>query len=301
MSVIAIDGYREAQMRLLDGNSILVALFLLFIQRSTAQVPNVDEIMSQVAAHQDQAQQLRSQYTYTQKVRIRALRANGKLSREEFSVYNVLPTNKSTKKQLVEFKGRYESNGQIVQYGKSGEQIPNKKVDIDAGVVPGLRDGLINDKESKDGLGKDLFPLTSGEERKYQYELKGEESYKGRPVYRIEFRPQKKFEGFDDDKTVWAGEVLVDKADLQPISVTTHMFKGLPFFVKTTLGTNIHELGFSVSYRRFDNEVYFPVSYGGEFDIKVVFFYKRTFTISLENKDFHRGEAESTITFNKAQ
>jgi len=276
-------------------------LSLLLIGGASAQTPNVDQIMSEVAAHQDQAEQLRSKYTYTQKVRIRALRANGKLSREEFSVYNVLPTDKSSKKQLVQFKGRYETNGQIVQYSKSGEQIPNKKVDIDAGVVPGLRDGLINDKESNDGLGKDLFPLTSKEEQKYRYELEGEETYKNRPIYRIKFQPQKKFEGFDDDKTIWAGEVLVDKADLQPISVTTHMAKGLPFLVKTTLGTNVHELGFSVSYRRFDNEVYFPVSYGGEFDLKVVFFYKRTFTISLENSDFRRGEAESKIAFGQTQ
>ncbi len=285
-------------MRLLGGTAVFC---LLLIGETPAQTPDVDQIMSQVAAHQDQAEQLRSKFTYTQKVRIRALRGNGKLSREEFCVYSVLPTNNATKKELVQFKGRYESNGQIVEYNKPGEQIPNKKVDIDAGVVPGLRDGLINDKESRDGLGKDLFPLNSAEEKKYRYELQGEETYKGRPVYRIGFRPKKGFEGFDDNKTIWAGEALVDKADLQPISVTTRMSKGLPFFVKTTLGTNVHELGFTVSYAHFDNGVYFPVSYGGEFDIKAVFFYKRTFTISLENTDFRRGEAESKITFGQTQ
>jgi hypothetical protein len=274
-----------------------LGLGLFLLGELGAQTLNVDQIMAQVAAHQDQAEQLRAKYTYTQKVRIRALRGNGKLSREEFCVYNVVPTNEATKKQLAEFKGRYESNGNITQYAKPGEQIPNKKIDIDAGVVPGLRDGLINDKESRDGLGKDLFPLTSAEEKKYRYELEGEEAYKGRPVYRIKFRPKKEFEGFDDNKTVWAGEALVDKADLQPISVTTHMSKGLPFLVKTTLGTNLHQLGFNVSYGRFDKDVYFPVSYGGEFDVKAVFFYKRTFTISLENTDFRRGEAQSKVTF----
>jgi hypothetical protein len=45
--------------------------------------------------------------------------------------------------------------------------MPNKKIDIDADLVPDLRDGLINDKESKDWLAKDLFPLTSAEEKKY--------------------------------------------------------------------------------------------------------------------------------------
>ena len=61
--------------------------------------------------------------------------------------------------------------------------------------------------------------------------------------------------------------------------------------------TNLRELGFAVSYARFDQGIYFPVSYGGEFDVKAVFIYKRAFTISLENTDFRRGEADSTITF----
>lgn len=253
--------------------------------------------MSQLAAHQDETVQLRTQYTYTQKVRIRALRGKGRLSREEYCVYNVVPTDKNTKKQLVQFKGRYENKGHMVEYSKPGEQIPDKKIDIDASLLPGLRDGLINDKESRDGLAKDLFPLISVEEKKYQYKLKGEETHGGRAVYRITFRPKKDFEGFDDEKTVWAGEVLVDKTDLQPVSLVTHMVKGLPFLVKAVLGTNVHQLGFAVSYARLAKNVYFPVSYGGEFYVKAVFFYKRTFTISLENTDFRRGEANSKVIF----
>lgn len=262
-----------------------------------AQTPGAGQIMLKVAAHQDEAQQLRTKYSYTQKVRIRALRANGGLSREEYSVYSVAPAEKATSKELVQFQGRYEYKGQIVEYQKAGEEIPNKKIDIDANLVPDLRDGLINDKKSRDGLAKHLFPLTSGEEKKYQYELEGEQIYKGRQVYRIKFTPKKEFEGFDDEKTVWAGEVLVDKVDLQPISVATRMVKGLPFLVKTTLGTNVHELGFAVSYARFEDGVYFPVSYGGEFDLKALFLYKRTLTISLENTDFRRGEANSKINY----
>ncbi len=288
-------------MGLLDGTLCGLALGLLWIGEVSAQTPNVDQIMLQVAAHQDQAEQLRAKYTYTQKVRIRALRGNGKLSREEFCVYNVLPTNKASKKELVQFKGRYESKGETVQYNKPGEPIPDKKIDIDAGVLPGLRDGLINDEKSKDGLARDLFPLTSAEEKKYRYEFEGEETYKGRPVYRIKFRPKKESEGFDDDETIWAGEVLADKADLQAISVMTQMAKGLPFLVRTALGTNLHELGFAVSYARFDKDLYFPVSYGGEFDVKAVFFYKRTFTISLENTDFRRGEADSKISYEQVR
>jgi hypothetical protein len=262
-----------------------------------AQTPSMDEIMRDVAKHQDQAEQLRKKYSYTQKVRIRALRGDGKLSREEYCTYNVAPAEKTTGKELVQFKGRYENKGRIIEYHKPGEHIPDKNLDIDADLVPDLRDGLINDKESRDGLAKDLFPLTSAEEEKYQYELEGEETYKGRQVYRIKFQPKKGLKGFGDEQTVWAGEVLVDKAERQPVSVATHMVKGLPFLVKTTLGTNVHQLGFAVTYARLEHDVYFPVSYGGEFDLKVLFVYKRTFTISMENKDFRRCEADSKITY----
>ena len=284
-------------MHSLQRRAVFLLLGILSIGPVLAQTPNVDQIMSDIAVHQDQAEQLRAKYAYTQKVRIRALRGNGQLSREEYCVYNVAPTDRNTEKQLMLFKGRYEYKGHVVEYGKPGEQIPNKKIDIDADLLPGLRDDLVNNKESKDGLGKDLFPLISAEEKKYHYEFEGEERYRGRPVYRIRFSPKKELEGFDDDKTVWAGELLVDKADIQPIAVTTRMAKGLPLLVRTVLGTNVHQLGFTVSYARFDEGVYFPVSYGGEFDVKAVFFYKRTFTISLENTDFRRGEAESKITF----
>jgi hypothetical protein len=281
--------------------SVLIALGLFSVGELSAQSSPVEAIMSQVAVHQDQAEELRAKYIYTQKVRIRALHSNGKLSREESCVYNVMPTAQGTQKDLVQCQGRYQNQGQLVKYQSHGEEISNKKIDIDASLVPSLRDGLINDTESRDGLAKNLFPLTSSEKKKYQYELAGEQSYKGRPVYRIQFWPKKEYEGFDDEMTIWAGEVLVDKADLQPVSVTTHMAKGLPFFVRTVLGTNLHQLGYAVSYGRFDPGVYFPVSYGGEFEVKAAFLYKRTFTISLENINFRRGEAESKITFDQTR
>lgn len=132
---------------------------------------------------------------------------------------------------------------------------------------------------------------------KYQFRLEGEGTFRGRQVYRITFKPKKQYEGFDDQQTLWAGEVLVGKADLQPPSVTTHMAQGLPFLVKTMLGTNVRKLGFAVGYARFDDGVYFPVSYGGEFDVRGVFFYKRTFTISLENTEFSQANADSKITY----
>jgi hypothetical protein len=280
----------------------LLAVAALFTSTLSGQARDVNRLMQQVAAHQDEAEHLRSQYTYTQKVRIRALYSNGKLSREEYCVYNVLPTDAATKKELKEFEGRYGDKDKLVAYTKPGEPNPHRKIDIDSGLLPGLRDDLISDKESRDGLGKDLFPLNSREEKKYIYTLLGEENFRGRPVYRVRFEPKKAgFDDENDDESIWKGEALIDKQDEQALWVATRMAKGLPVLVKTMLGTNIRQLGFTVSYARFGDGVYFPVSYGGEFYIRAVFFYKRNFTISLENTDFHRAKTESKITYEQPQ
>jgi hypothetical protein len=85
-------------MRLFEGTALSLLLSFLLNREASAQAPNVDRIMAEVAAHQDQAEQLRAKYTYTQKVRIRALRGNGKLAREDYCVYNVVPRTKPPKK-----------------------------------------------------------------------------------------------------------------------------------------------------------------------------------------------------------
>jgi hypothetical protein len=278
-----------------------LTLFVAFAASLVAQNQDVDRLMQQVAAHQDHSGQLREQYTYTQKVRIRAIYSNGKLAREEFCVYQAVPGKNSTAKELKQFEGHYAYKGKLVSYEKPGEENPNRKVDLDANILPGLRDGLISDKDSKDGIGKDLFPLNSAEVKKYDYTLVAEENRNGRAVCRIRFRPKKEWQGWDDDQTIWAGEALIDKQDEQALWVTTRMARGIPLLVRTMLGTNIRQLGFTVSYKRLDSGLYFPATYGGEFDVKAVFFYKRTFTISLENTDFRRAHAESTISYQAPQ
>jgi hypothetical protein len=67
--------------------------------------------------------------------------------------------------------------------------------------------------------------------------------------------------------------------------------------VQVLLGTNIKGLGFSVSYRKFGDGVWFPVSYGGEFEVRAVFFYKRIISISMTNSDFHRLDVTSHIAY----
>ena len=281
----------------LRSASFLVILLTSASAAVFAQIPDVNAMMAQVAANQDRAEQLRNQFSYTQKIRVRAIHSNGKLSREETCTYSVLPTDKSTKKDLVEFQGRYTNKGQTVSYSKPGQEIPGRNLDVDASLLPDLRDDFMNNKHSKDGIANDLFPLTTQEQKRYDFKFEREEIYKGRPVYRVSFLPKQHRRHDDEDDTIWAGEALIDKADLQPISVITRMAKPLPLLVRTALGTNLHQLGFSITYQRFDPGVYFPVTYGGEFDIRAIFFYKRTYTISLENSAFHRGQADSTITY----
>ena len=42
---------------------------------------------------------------------------------------------------------------------------------------------------------------------------------------------------------------------------------------------------------------WFPATYGTEFKLNVLFFYKRTIALSLESSDFRRATADTTIEF----
>ena len=159
---------------------------------------------------------------------------------------------------------------------------------LDSSLVESFRDDLSNDK-SKDGLGRDLFPLTSEEQKTYHFELAGEETVRGRKVYRVRFRPR------DKNELTWAGEALIDAEEFEPVRVYTKLSRRIPFFVRTLLGTDLPGVGFNVEYRRFDENVWFPVSFGTEFRLRAVFFINRDITVSLENSAFERAKVQSTI------
>ncbi len=95
----------------------------------------------------------------------------------------------------------------------------------------------------------------------------------------------------------WKGQALIDKAELQPVLVTTDLAFKMPLLVKTLLGTNVKDLGFTLTYKKFEDGVWFPVSYGGEFEVRGVFVYRRTMSISLTNSDFHKLDVNSTIAY----
>jgi hypothetical protein len=153
-------------------------------------------------------------------------------------------------------------------------------------------DDMTGDKEAKDGIGHDLFPLTADEQAKYIFTLEGKDIYRGHNVYRISFRPKPHEEDAD-----WKGEALIDVEECQPLLVSTRLAAHIPVAVKVLLGTDIKGLGFAVSYEKFDDGLWFPVSYGGEFHVRVVFFYSRNMSISMVNTGFTRAKVSSRIAY----
>jgi hypothetical protein len=52
-----------------------------------------------------------------------------------------------------------------------------------------------------------------------------------------------------------------------------------------------------VAYQKFDEGLWFPVTYGGEFYVRAVFFYKRTMALSVVNSGFQKADVTSTVSF----
>jgi hypothetical protein len=249
--------------------------------------PNAQAIMLKVAGNQDRAEKLRNEYVYQQHIRVVTRRTNGKLAREEIADYVVAPTPDGNKKEIKHIDGRYWHQHGYLDF--HGEPVPGKDT-IDGAIVESFRHDLL-DSTSKDGVDKDLFPLTSEQQKKYDFELLGEQSAHGRRVYRIGFRPK------DKKDIAWAGEALIDRQDFQPVRVFTTLSRRIPFAVRTLLGTDVPGLGFNVEYRRFEDGVWFPVSFGTEFRLRAVFFINRDITVSLENSGFRHANVETTIQY----
>jgi hypothetical protein len=254
---------------------------------ATDAAPNAEAIMLKLAANQDRAEKLRNQYVYQQHIRVVTRRTNGKLAREEITDYLVAPTPDGSNKELKHINGLYWRKHGYIDFHE--EPVPDEDT-LDGAIVESFRHDLLNSK-SKDGLETDLFPLTSEHEQKYDFELLGEQVVHDRGVYRIGFRPK------DRKNLAWAGEAMIDCKDFQPIRVFTTLSRRIPFAVRTLLGTDVPGLGFNVEYRRFDDGVWFPVSFGTEFRLRAVFFINRDITVSLENSGFRHANVESTVDY----
>jgi hypothetical protein len=256
-----------------------------------------DAIMTEVALHQDCALAARRKFLYHQKLHMLMHRGNSKLAREERREYNVTPTEAGFEKELIKFEGKYASKGKIVPYDKPGYTY--KGIDIDGEVLDSMANDLTSNKDSRDGIAKDEFPLTTDQLPRYVFHIKDTETYRGRKMYRIAFDPKTKTSLLDDDTdgASWKGEALIDAEEYQPAMVETNMAQKIPAFVKTFLGTNIQGFGFTVSYQKFAPGVWFPVSYGTEFRVKAVFFYTREISVSLVNDGFRRTDVSTKIEF----
>lgn len=259
-----------------------------------AQQPDIGQIMSRVALNQATSQDLRKSYVYHQKQLLRLVRGSGRIAREEHREYAILPKDHGIQKDLARFDGKYASHGKYVAYDKPGYEY--KDLDLDGELINEMSNDMTDDHDSRDGVGHDLFPLTSDEQLKYDFRLVGTETYRDRQVYRVRFVPKHASIDFDEGGD-WTGDAVIDAEEYQPVLVTTKLAYHIPLAVKVLLGTNIKGLGFSVSYRKFADGVWFPVSYGGEFQVRAVFFYKRTISISMMNDDFRRLDVNSTIAY----
>lgn len=266
-------------------------IFLLAVSAAGAAGADVEQIMSRVGENQARAQELRREYTFHQKQLLRMMRGNNRLAREEKREYDVVPGQEHVTKSLVHFEGRYEHHGKYITYDRPGYEY--KDMDIDGDLINDLSEDMTNDKKSRDGIACDLFPLATSEQHKYDFKLAGTEIWRGREVYRVSFQPKPHLENEAD----WKGEALIDTVEYQPVEVHTSLAARIPLFVKVVFGTNIKGLGFSVSYRRFEDGVWFPVSYGGEFEVRAVFFYARKIAVSMVNDGFRRTHVESSVKY----
>jgi hypothetical protein len=159
----------------------------------------------------------------------------------------------------------------------------------DGDLIHEFREDLTKDG-SKDGLARDLFPLTTAEQLAYKFRLLDQQPFEGRPAYHVAFTPK------DDDDIDWAGEAYIDAQEFQPMYVFTKLSRRLPFGVRTFLGTDLPGIGFAVHYRRQEDGAWFPISLGSEFRIHVLFFFTRNMTIALESKAFEHTHVETKIT-----
>jgi hypothetical protein len=254
-----------------------------------------DEIIKRVAENQDVAASGRTHFIYHQNVLVRLKRTNGKLAHEETRDYTVAPSVKGLERTLVSVSGKVQRGSRTVTY--SDASFRDKGLDIDRDIVQGMAEDF--GKDNKDGVDNDLFPLNSKALKSYRFTLKGSEKFQDHDVWAIQFEPVKV--SWDDDDHCWHGEALIDKAEYQPMMITSSFACKIPAAVKVLLGTNVQQIGFKVTYQKFDDGVWFPITYGGEFKFRALFLYARSVGVGLINSDFKRTEVQTDVKYETAE
>jgi hypothetical protein len=249
--------------------------------------PTADAIMARVATNQDASEAARAHYVYVQHAHVTSHKGKTVMC-EEITDSRVTPTDSGSQQQLLKLDGKLLRKHRYVLYNtlpvnndkgqaaKDSEDVHvtvNEGNEMDRDLVENMRNGLTNNK-SKDGIGAGLFPLTSKTQQDYRFELVGHEPKNGRDCFHIVFGPKEK------DDYGWKGDAWIDAITYQPVVVRTVMARNIPFAVRTLLGTSVPGLGFTVIYAPQRDGVWFPVSFGTEFKLRVLFFLNRQITLS---------------------
>ncbi len=295
--------------------------------------PDAAAIMKKVAVETDAASEARRRYVYHQRVRSSLLKGNNQLLCRESREYDVIPHEKATEKKLVAFSGECLEGKKMVPYSRPDTVRPGlrqKATGDDGDTQTGERESvasvindLVNDRKSRDGIPRQLIPLSSDEIANYAFSLKGETTINRRLAWDIKFEPVDQghicIDAGDEDSKAkahvdlranhdhqespcrpWKGEVWIDEEDFQPVKIDTQLAKGIPWGFRVFMGINVGQLGFSLTYHRVAPRVWFPATYGTEFYVKA-FWIKRTITLSMENTDFRKTDAQSTVHFDAPQ
>ena len=290
---------------------LLAVLLLSTVAASARAQLTAADIMQRVAANQDRSEAARAHYVYVQHAR--TLSRKGKTTQcEELTDFRITPTDTGSQQQLLSLDGRLLYKGNYVHYTQLQSQdarqkqnnpsAPNTDLNIgdddpmDLDLVENMRQNLTADG-SKDGIHAGLFPLTSKVQAGYVYTLAGRAPMDGRDCYHITFHPR------DKDDFAWKGDAWIDAKAFQPVLVHTTMSRNIPFAVRALLGTSVPGLGFTVTYAPqpanaptdTPDALWFPITFGTEFKLHVLFFLNRTIVLDVRNRDFEQTHVHSTI------
>ncbi len=261
-----------------------------------------EAIMAKVATNQDHAEAARRQYVYVQHARV-VSRKGHTVRCEETTESRITPAENGTHADLIKLDGKLLHAGKYIIYthlpdtkhnGNQSETSSDSitidsENDMDRDLVENMRGNLTRDDKSKDGIDTRLFPLSSKDQSDYLFRLVGQEHLNDRDVFHVIFQPKVK------DDFGWKGDAYIDTESFQPVIVRTEMSRKVPFAVRTLLGTNVPGLGFTVVYAPQPDGVWFPVSFGTEFKLHVLFFFSRDITINAVNRDFEKTHSDARL------
>jgi hypothetical protein len=268
----------------LAGLILTASLLATDVPAEPHAAPDAPEIMRRVAENQDRAMAARASWVFDQNVFVRLQRPGGKLAREETRKYVVVPTEKGARRKIVSVEGKILAGKKETTYDTAG--FRTKDTDIDGALVDSFAREVM--WHERIGPMDFWFPLTTKLQAKYDFKLEGEEKYQGYHAYRISYHEK----GGD-----WRGEALIEKNEFQPILMTSEWASKVPLAVTIALGTNIKQVGAKITYQRFDKDIWFPVTGGGEMKVRVLFFYDRTIAFRSTDSDFRKTDVQSSIKF----